>query len=191
MTRLAALAVAVLLVGSACGGAKLVHGGSGVVTPDGRIGPLQIDVSTRADVLAFAGRDGAALIVGKTQWPGVPEYHALGYGCPLETGPGFFATPKGCRTVYYINARTHRLAAFSTRSPEFHTTTGIQPGMEQHAADRREHQTPQGPWNAIYESGRDDFIIPASCDLRNPRCHAKVAFFMLESRKHPIGLTFT
>ena len=65
--------------------------------------------------------------------------------------------------------------------------------MAQDAADRREHQTPQGPWNAIGEWSRNaDLILPSSCRrVESGRCSGKVLAFMLESRHHPIGLLFT
>ena len=187
MTRLAALVAVVLLAGSACGGSGSTHGGSGVVTARGRIGSLQIDVSTRADIVGFAGRP-EVNVVDHTSWPGVPKYRALGYSCGQGDQVGVDTGPRSghlfCRTVYYVNSRTHRLVAFSTDSRDFRTTNGIRPGMAQTAADRRDHQTPHGPWNAIGESSSGANLILPSYD-------GKVSDFMLESRHHPIGLLFT
>ena len=188
MTRLAALAAVVLVFGSACGGSNAsIHGGSGVVTA-GRIGTLRIDVSNRADIVRFAGRPKVD-VVDHTSWPGVPKYRALGYSCEdgdidgnTDTGPR--SGHLFCRTVYYVNSRTHHLVAFVTDSPDFRTTNGIRPGMAQKAADRREHQTPHGPWNAIGESS-------SGANLLLPSYLGKVEEFMLESRHHPIGLSFT
>ncbi len=187
MTRLAALAAVVVLTACACGGSRSsTHGGSGVVTA-GRIGSLRVDVSTRADIVRFAGRPDVD-VVDHTGWPGVPSYRALGYGCAQGDRAGTDTGPRSghrfCRTVYYVNARTHRLAAFTTDSPDFRTADGVQPGMTQNAADRREHQTPHGPWNAIGESSPGANLVLPSYD-------GKVEDFQLESRHHPIGLNFT
>jgi hypothetical protein len=90
VTRLAALAAIVLLVGSACGGNRSAGaGGSGVVTA-GRIGSLRIDVSTRAAIVAFAGKP-AKKVVGRTKWPGIPKYLALAYQCEGAGAAPFFA----------------------------------------------------------------------------------------------------
>jgi len=56
--------------------------------------------------------------------------------------------------------------------------------MAQKAADSREHQTPHGPWKAIGEAS-------STADLILPSYLWKIVAFMLESRHHPIGLTFT
>jgi hypothetical protein len=182
MTRLAALAAVVLLASSACGGSGSTHGGSGVVTPGGRIGSLQIDASTRAAIEAFAGKPDVEK-TGKTSWPDVPSYRLLGYDCTGTT----------CQTVYYLNSRTNRLAAFETNSPAFQTTAGIKSQMDQNTADRLAHQTPQGPRNAIgWKSPKATLILPSTClTVTSGGCSGKVAYFMLESEKHPIGLTFT
>jgi len=93
--------------------------------------------------------------------------------------------------VYYVDTDTHRLVAFYTDSPDFHTTTGIEPGMAQNAADRFVHRTPYGPWNAIGQaSPRANLILPSSC-RRPGRCGGKVLALMLESKQNPIGLLFT
>jgi hypothetical protein len=177
------------LAASACGGSSHpIHGGSGVVTA-GRIGSLQIDVSTQAAVVAFAGKPDATE-TSQLSWPHVPSYRALGYRC--GGGMGLAGTDH-CQTVYYLNMRTHRLAAFSTGSRAFHTATGIFPGMRQNAADRREHQTPHGAWNAIGESSPSaDLVLPSTCaGVKNGRCSGAVEDFLLESRHHPIGFLFT
>ena len=195
MTRLSALAAAVLLVGSACGGSNpAAHGGSGLVTAGGRVGSLRIDASTRSDVVAFAGTPDVT-VSGVSSWPGTPRYHALAYGCSRTNKESLDRLAHwSCQTVYYVNVQTARLAAFYTASPGFRTAKGVRPGMAQNAADRLEHQTPQGPWFAIGEGTRTspDLIMPSSCGrVVSGRCAGKVMAIMLESRHHPIGLTFT
>jgi hypothetical protein len=194
VTRFAALAAVVLLACSACGGSgSAAHGGSGVVTA-GRVGPLRVDVSTRAAIVAFAGKPDVT-VTSRTPWPGVPRYRALAYSCSHTSRLADEDLPdhQFCRTIYYVNSRTRRLAAFYTYSPAFCTTNGIRPGMAQNAADRRKHQTPQGPWNAIGgTSSSANLILPSSCHrVTSGRCAGKVVAFMLESRHHPVGLLFT
>jgi len=187
--RAIAVAAFLLLAASGCGGSA--RGGSGLVTADGQVGSLQIDLSKAANIVAFAGKPDI-VTTGKTSWPGVPRYRALAYGCPHG-----MSLPRvdSCQTVYYVNVRTRRLTAFETRSPAFHTWGGVRPGMDQNTADRIVHETPQGPWNAIGEGGAanaDDLIMPSTCRrVVSGRCRGKVQAFMLESRTNPIGLLFT
>ena len=190
MKRLAALAAVVLLVASACGGSGTTHGGSGLVTAGGSVGSLKIDVSTPDDIRAFAGTPDAA-VTGKSAFCCSPSYRALGYDC--QKAGGNTNNVGACQTVYYVNSRTRRLAAFKTASPRFHAADGIRPGMGQNAADRLAHQTPQGPWDALYLSSRSDiFILTSSCGrVTAGRCSGKVIAFMLESYHHGIGLTAT
>jgi len=199
MSRLGFIAAGVLLACCACGGSETAHGGSGVVTPHG-IGPLRIDVSTRSAVVAFAGKPEVAT-TGRTRWGPpwrVSNFRALAYGCTRDfgvgSGLGLDVGPDwSCRTVYYINARTHRLSAFSTDSPAFETTKGISPGMAQNDADRLARTTPHGYWHAIGERAPGgNLVLPILCRRKvSGRCSGKVEVFMLESRHHPIGLTFT
>jgi len=128
----------------------------------------------------------------------VSKFRTLAYGCSRTRGVGVglgLDVPRYwvCRTVYYINAKTQRLAAFATDSSAFDTTQGVSPGMGQNEADRLAHTTPGGPWNAIGEgSPNASLILPLSCLRRvSGLCRGKVEAFMLESRHHPIGLTFT
>jgi hypothetical protein len=158
-----------------------------------RIGSLRIDVSTRAAIVAFAGTPDVT-VTGKSSWQGVPRFHALAYGCSRTSAPGLDRLGHwSCRTVYYVNSRTARLVAFFTESPGFRTADGIRPGMAQNAADRLEHEIPQGPWFAIGEaSPAANLVLPSSCHrVVSGRCSGKVEAFMLESNHHSIGLLFT
>jgi hypothetical protein len=185
--RLAVLAAVVLLGASGCG-SDSPHGGGVLVTGAGRIGSLQIDVSDWDAIVAFAGEPDTQLTT--RGWPGLPLYHALGYGCDhkgptLDSPSGNTVTTfLGCETTYFVNAATDRLVAFQTYSADFRTSNGIRPGTAQSTADRLEHQTPRGPWNAIGETSRGAYLIL-------PSMTGNVFSLMLESRHHPIGLTFT
>ena len=187
MPRLAAIAAVVLLIASACGGSSPPHRVA-VVTAAGRVGPLQLGVSDWDAIVAYAG-DWEEQLTTKGG-PGFPVYTGLGYGCDRK-GPTFNPPPGnkvsaflGCDTTYIVNRKTDRLVAFQTYSSDFRTPNGIRPGMAQDTADRLEHQTPHGPWDAIGEaSPAAKLIIPAG--------DGSVFSLMLESRHHPIGLIFT
>ena len=189
MIRLAAVAALAVMV-SACGGGA-VKGGSGVVAPDGRIGSLRIDVSTYADVIAFAGKPDL-ITTFKTSWPGVPTSRAIGYSCAHFSGAR--RDPAGyCATVYYVNLRTHRLAAFESDSKAFTSPSGTQPGMATSDVVRREHSSPGGPLVAIVRQAKQStFAIDFTCSRPGPGCVLDhVNSLRIESRKHPIGLLFT
>ena len=184
------LAVA-LVAGCGSGGTR---GGGGTVTSGGRIGALRIDVSTVADVLRIAGRPDDT-VTRRTDWPGVPPYHALGYGCSHEKKPTYdpaapLAPHVVCQSVYYVNTRTRRLAAFWTDSPSFRTVRGTTPAMKQPEANRREQATPGGPWFAM---GKGMLLILSTCKSEAPgRCVGEtVGALALESRHDPVGLLFT
>jgi hypothetical protein len=192
LARLAALVAVILLAGSACGGSKpAIHGGSGVVTADGRIGALQIDVSTEAAVEEFAGKPDR-IHIDRIWWQGVPRYRALGYGCPQ----GSKGSTYRCRTVYYFNLRTGRFAAFLTTSTSFESVHGTRYGMTTATAERREGSAPSGPLFAIatrsknatlsigFVCGRDQVAAGKQCDPHGVRDLA------VESRHDPIGLFF-
>jgi len=184
MPRLAALAAVVLLATSACGSGS-TKGGSGVVTA-GRIGSLRIDVSTRRAIVAFAGKPDFAASGAAYLPPGLNEawFHVVAYGCPpmvARKGVESVSWSSGCETAYYVNDQTARLAAFYTKSPDFHTTNGIEPGTEQNVADSLEHQTPHGAWGGLGVSSK-------SARLILPSFNGKVRSFILESNDNPIGL---
>jgi hypothetical protein len=71
-------------------------------------------------------------------------YKALGYSCQTPSDqPNLISITDsqagpGCRTVYFINQSTGRLAAFQTSDPAYHTTSGTTPGMPQARANSLE-----------------------------------------------------
>jgi len=85
-----------------------------VVHADGRIGSLQIDVTTEAQLRAAVG---------------VP------YKIELERTPGYrgrylyYRCGRGCATVYSIRDSTRALSDFSTQSRRFVTEHGSRVGM--------------------------------------------------------------
>lgn len=107
------------------------------ISAEGAIGPLHIDRSTRAAVVAFAGRPEAET---RGRYANDPPYDALGYGCAAHS-----ATTKGgsplCRTVFYVNAHTGRLSLFWTQDPRFTSLLGVHVGTSAAAAERATRRT--------------------------------------------------
>lgn len=112
----------------------VVAGGCGsgstslVIHPDGRIGPLQIDVSKEADVRHFAGKPFKVEKVF-SEAKKAPVGYELYYRCG-----------RGCVTTYAISHATGKLSDFNTQSSRFVTEKGSRVGMsatEAAAAERR------------------------------------------------------
>jgi len=101
------------------------------VSASGQIGSLQIDQSTRADVIAFAGRPGAET---RGRYANYAAFDALGYGCRDHAATGQSGTPE-CKTVYYLTARTGRLSLMFTRDPRY-SYRGVHPGTVGSVAQR-------------------------------------------------------
>lgn len=182
-----ALAAATAALGS------VPAGGAGIVSAAGAVGPLRIDRSSERAVRAFAGRP--AFARASRSDPSMPRYKALGYGCGRSPGAGrrdpLLIGPRGgprsgvyCRTVYYVNASSGKLAAFFTGSAAFRTPKGTRTGTSQSEAARREGSAPQGGCSLqILERS-------AAATLSMPVAGGKVADLALESKKDPVGLQF-
>src|SRR2546423_15715650 len=85
-----------------------------VLTQTGRIGPLRMDVSTGADVIAFAGRPDAER---PGRYSGAAPYRALGYDCSKKRGYGWALGDRTwCKTVVLVHPRTGRLGELYTAS---------------------------------------------------------------------------
>jgi hypothetical protein len=98
------------------------------VHPDGRIGPLKIDVSTEADVRHFAG---TPVKVAKVVSPS--KKRPVGYELYYRCG-------RGCVTVYAISYVTKKLSDFTTQSPSFLSERGSHAGMSAKRAAANEHR---------------------------------------------------
>jgi hypothetical protein len=154
------LAVAVVLL-SGCGGRSNSH----LVSVDGRIGPLHVDRSDRADVVRFAGRPDAE----RTGRNNSVSYRALGYDCGAPSGTFRFGLSGAyCRTVFFLAGKGDKLRVFFTSSPEYAETDGVRIGMKQAAAERLLHQrlivgcttalhftSPTGALSISFGGGRD------------------------------------
>ena len=127
-------ALAALLVAAA--GCSSSHGGPSAeiaVTAGGRVGPLRLDRSGRADIVAFAGKLESET---RGRYDSYPRFDALGYGCagkPAVRRDGF----PSCRTVYYVELRSGRFEELYTVDPRYAGPRGIRAGMAKVAAERR------------------------------------------------------
>lgn len=107
-----------------------------VVTAAGRIGPLRIDHSGRADVIVFAGppeseRSGAYNIDA--------PFHALGYGCKGKRVTDRGGTPF-CKTVFYLDRGSGKLEILYTEDGRYADVHGVHVGMRTGTAERRLHR---------------------------------------------------
>lgn len=126
------MALAVVLL-SGCGGRSSSH----LVSVDGRIGPLHVDRSDRADVVRFAGKPDAE----RTGRNNSVSYRALGYDCGASSGAFRFALGGAyCRTVFFLAGNGDKLRVFFTSSPAYAETDGVRIGMKQATAERRLHR---------------------------------------------------
>jgi hypothetical protein len=117
------LLLLVVLVAAGCGSST----SSWTVYPDGRIGPLEIDVSTELAIRRFAGRPDK---VEREVWPGI-RAHTLVYRCGRK-----------CETSYSINDKTGKLSDYWTQSPRFRTEHGSFVGMSAARSARLEGRKP-------------------------------------------------
>lgn len=174
----------------------------------GTVGPLRIDRSTPAEIKAFAG---PAQYTGAGRFRPLirefPPFLAFGYGChhvrlggiptmsvDKSTGaPG--DSHVDCRTVYWVNRKTGRLAGFSTSSRRFHTPAGVRAGTSLAEAKRREHRPTlmDSPPALHVATANADLLLYATIVTPKHggwRPGRTVAFLALESKHHFIGLEF-
>lgn len=160
-----------------------------LVTSSGRIGALRIDVSTRAAIVAAAGRpDGERT----GAWNGSRRYRALGYGCAATksdvTWP-LLARGPYCRTVFFVDPRGGRLGTFFTTSTHYRGAHGVRIGMPTSTAERLlrrrvivgcEENITLGPLTIAFAGGRrgrGGYLIGGH-----------VYAFALSGRRHDVGV---
>lgn len=117
---------------------SLPPGGAGVLSANGRVGPLVIDRSSRDQVISFAGQPDAEYIGSES---GGPLYDALGYRC--ASSERTTEAPVGgryCQTAFYIDVASGTLGQFFTTSRAYRDTHGTRVGMATAAASAREHR---------------------------------------------------
>jgi PKD domain len=181
------------------------HGGTGSITLGGRVGSLQLDSSTDADVFAFAGLPDATGVGNFDAIPHGPNYFALGYSCSANAGRGLGLIDGSafCKTVFYINAKTQRLVAFHSSSPLYSFRTAS-PGMATSRAQRRMHRLAQGGCltGFFFFSRRNHASLFAEVDGGRATLHGRgpntvervsgghLEALELETNRHPVGLLF-
>lgn len=112
-----------------------------VVRVTGQIGPLHMDRSDEAAVVAFAGKPDTTQV--GTAPGGDAPYRALSYDCRQQASDGAMQlVPHGpyCRTIFFLDDRTGKLETFFTSSPSYSETHGVRFGMKQAEAERRLHR---------------------------------------------------
>jgi hypothetical protein len=126
----------------ACGNARarlgqthIAHSGPVHISPTGEIGPLHVAQSDRAEVIAFAGKPDAE---SRGRYFKEPPFDALGYECAGNQATTQRGAPK-CRTVFYLDARTRRLALLYTKDPRYQFR-GSHAGMTTVSAQRKLHR---------------------------------------------------
>jgi hypothetical protein len=112
---------ALVLASPLLGAAKPV-----AVTASGGVGPLHMDASTRADVIAFAGKPEGESFGQYDRFYG--RYDALGYGCPGRSATDKFGFPR-CDVVFYVHVRSGKLEELYTADPRYLGPHGIHAGM--------------------------------------------------------------
>ena len=106
------------------------------ITADGRIGPLRIGESDRAEVIAFAGRPESEV---RGNYDGSPPFDALGYGCNGRRATSQNGLPR-CKTVFYLDRHSSRLALLYTQDPRYTNLYGIHVGTPTAVAEKALHR---------------------------------------------------
>jgi hypothetical protein len=133
--RTAAL-LATLFVLAGCSSNDTSSPKSVVVTPTGQVGPLRIDRSNRAQVIAFAGRPESER---RGRYSDYPPFDALGYGCHGKTATSADGIPR-CKTVFYLDVRSGKLALLITADDRYVAPRGIHIGMPTATVERLVHR---------------------------------------------------
>jgi hypothetical protein len=166
--------------------------GSTVVTTTGKIGPLHLDRSDRAAVIAFAGAPDAESHGSDANRP---PYDALGYNC--GAGASGFPFVKGvpkCRTVFFVDVRSGKLEEFFTFEPRYVERHGVRIGTSSAKAERVLHRRLYyGCDQAIRLSSRTGLlsVLFAGGIEHRPNNHvigAHVEAFVLHSRLRGSGV---
>jgi len=212
-TATVGIALTLGLIFASIGGAKASIatdaplGGEVTVTLTGHVGQLQIDRSAHADIRRLAGKP-QHVVVGRF-YGGFPKYEALAYDCsrravkrPNANGLASIGSDLvshvSCRTIYFVNLRTRRFAAFWTTSSRFRTPSGTRPGMDGNKSDHLEGSGPNGgPWSGLTRSTKTaQMLIENNTCKYNTQLHphscvgGTVDALVLGSRGQDIGILF-
>lgn len=172
-------------------------GGSGKLTLSGRVGPLQLDRSTVGRVIAYAGRPAAT---GRGNFgASEPDYYAMGYSCQENAQGWMFQVGQyaHCRTVFFINTYTNRLAAFYSLSRKY-SFRGARTGMSTATAQRHVHtHAVDGCGEGFFLSSQAASFLGEESGGRGYEHHhhywlrgGHLRALGLESRRYPVGLGF-
>jgi hypothetical protein len=169
-----------VLIGALVLVAPLAASSRVLVTARGAVGPLHMDTSTRADVIAFAGKP-AGHSFG--QYADYGRYEALGYGCRGQAATNRTGFPV-CRTVFYIHVRSGLLEELYTADPKYVGPHGVHAGMSNGEAARLLHKPL--PWlgcqdQALLGTAATGVLAVVQGDKR-------VAFLVVVAHKHASGV---
>ena len=174
-------------------------GGQGTITVNGQVGHLQFGTSTASDVAAQAGTPDQTAQGNFNPGGGDPNVQALGYNCSIdEAAGGDTFTPQSsttrlyCSTVYYINADTGTLEAFSTTSSNFSTSNGTRVGLPGSVAEQREQQQAGGGCLSGITTGQSDaatVFLAVNTETGDPAI-GPVTSIEAESNQNQVGLFF-
>ena len=185
-----ALAV-VVAIPAACGSGHSSKASPVVVTATGRIGPLHVDESGRADVTSFAGRPEAER---RGQYSINAPFDALGYGCRGRAATTADGVP-GCKTVFYLDSRSGKLALVYTEDARFEIH-GVHVGTATAVAERRLHSRAFGGcYDGLRFDTKTGFLVVwlegAKDAVSREQLHpvgGRVAFLVVHSRRRNPGV---
>jgi hypothetical protein len=133
-----------------CGSAHKSESEKIVVSATGRIGPLHVDESNRADVISFAGRPESERRGRYGRF--YRSYDALGYGCRGRPATDNAGVPR-CKTVFYLDPRRGNLELLYTEDKRYADPHGVHPGMRTPVA---EHRLRRHAFNGCFSGFRFD-----------------------------------
>jgi hypothetical protein len=120
----------------ACGAGHGPASGRILVTATGRVGPLNMDQSDRADVIAFTGKPESER---RGWYDRTAPFDALGYGCRGKRATDHLGFPL-CRTVFYLDSHSGKLELFFTTTDRYAERHGIHVGTPTAVAERALHE---------------------------------------------------
>jgi hypothetical protein len=131
-----ALAV-VVIAGTSCG----ASGSPARITlTNHAVGPLTINLSDRAQVVSFAGQPTSEFRGVLYHGLRLPRVDALYYGCVYPAEKHSRSVEGKCKTIFWLDARTGKLADFWTRDPRYTTAGGVGVGTSTATAERATHR---------------------------------------------------
>jgi hypothetical protein len=154
------------------------------------VGPVRVDESGRADVVAFAGRPESERRGRSVSYP---PFDALGYGCRGKPAALRFGDP-GCKTVFYLDARSGKLELFYTEDGRYADVHGVHVGTATATAERVLHQRVLVACDAYLSfETRGAFLVMWFADGRSrpPSRHVvggHVGFLVVHSRRRNPGV---